>query len=103
MRKYELAANVISLSPIVVFFGFLLVTWWPINCIIMGALYACGLTDLVYAKLPLLRHRVLNTFGPTHIPRKRRASYFRGYQRIALGMALNLLVVVYYAAMAPPL
>ncbi len=103
MRRYELAANLIVLSPIVLVLGFAFATWWPINYIIMGALYACGLIDLVYAKLPLLRHRVFNTFGPSHIPRKRRDAYFRGYQRLGLGMAFNFLVVVYYCVMAPPL
>lgn len=73
-----------------------LVVVWPINYIVISALYAFGLVDLSYAKLPLLRHGVLNTFGPSHIPRQRRAAYSRGYKRIGLGVAFNLLVVAYY-------
>lgn len=102
MRRYELAANLILLSPMILFLGIALVIWWPINYIVMGALYATGLIDLVYAKLPLLRHHVFNTIGPSHIPRKRRDAYYRGYHRIGLGMAFNLLVVVYYCVVAPP-
>lgn len=77
--------------------GVLLVVIWPINYIVMGTLYATGIADLVYAKLPLFRHSVLTTFGPSHIPRKRRLAYYRGYTRIALGAAFNLLVVLYYS------
>ncbi|WP_145081502.1 hypothetical protein [Aureliella helgolandensis] len=96
MRRHELWANLILLSPMIFGLGMLLVVIWPINYIVMGALYAIGLVDLVYAKLPLFRHGVLTTFGPSHIPRKRRLAYFRGYTRIALGTAFNLLVVLYY-------
>ena len=63
-------------------------------------LYAIGLADLVYAKLPSFRHGVLTTFGPSHIPRKRRLAYYRGYTRIAFGAAFNLLVVLYYSVVA---
>ena len=94
MRKHELTANVLFLLPIITMLGFLLVTLWPINVVIMLALYAFGLADLVYAKLPLLRHRVFNSFGPSHIPTPRRDAYFRGYKRIALGMAVNVLMLV---------
>jgi hypothetical protein len=103
MRRYELAANLVFLSPMILFLGLALVIWSPINYIIIGTLYACGLIDLVYAKLPLLRHHVFNTFGPSHIPRKRRDAYFRGYRRIGLGIAFNLLVVLYYCVTGPPL
>lgn len=100
MRRSELAGNLIFLSPILIAMAFGLAAWWPINYVIMGVLYACGLIDLVYAKLPLLRHRIFNTFGPSHIPRKRREAYWRGYRRIAIGTAFNLLVVAYYYMMA---
>ena len=69
----------------------------------MAVLYGCGFIDLVYAKLPLLRHHVLITFGPSHIPRKRRDAYFRGYRRIGLGMAFNLLVAIYCCVTKQPL
>ena len=100
MRRHEIWANLIFLSPLIFGLGLLLVVTWPINYIVMGALYAIGLADLVYAKLPLFRHGVLTTFGPSHIPRKRRLAYYRGYTRIAFGAAFNLLVVLYYSVVA---
>ena len=103
LRRHELAANFLFLAPILFGIAFALAACWPVNYIILVAIYACGLIDLGYAKMPLLRHGVLNTFGPSHIPRKRREAYFRGYRRITVGIAFNLLVVVAYSVLAPPL
>ena len=101
MRRYELAANLAFNVPIVLGFGFAVAMWWPVNYVILVAIYASGLIDLVYAKTPLLRYGVLNTFGPSHIPRKRRDAYFRGYRRIGIGIAFNLLVAVCNCVMSP--
>lgn len=100
MRKHELIANAVFLLPIVMGLGFLLVTLWPVNLVVMITLYVCGLVDLVYAKLPLFRHGVFNSFGPSYTPRQRRDAYFRGYKRIAFGMAFNVLVLIHYSAMS---
>ena len=100
MRKHELIANAVFLLPIVMGLGFLLVTLWPVTLVVMITLYVCGLVDLVYAKLPLFRHRVFNSFGPSYIPRQRRDAYFRGYKRIAFGMAFNVLVLIYYSTLS---
>ncbi|GAA5511238.1 hypothetical protein Rcae01_06754 [Novipirellula caenicola] len=81
--------------------GMLLVAAYPVNIIVILVLYLCGLIDLTYAKLPLFRHRVFNSFGSRHIPTKRREAYFRGYKRITLGAAFNLLTLVHYSMMAP--
>ena len=97
MRKHELTANAILHLPLIIGLGFLLVTLWPINLVVIFTLYACGLADLVYAKLPLFRHHVFNSFGPTHIPKQRRDAYFRGYKRIAFGMAVNVLIRAWYS------
>ena len=96
MRRHELWANLVFLLPMIFGLGMLLVVVWPINYVVMCTLYALGIADLAYAKLPLLRRGVLMTFGPSHITRKRRPAYYRGYKRIALGMAFNVLVVLYY-------
>ena len=96
MRRHELTANAILLLPTIVVFGFLLVTLWPVNLFFVLALYACGLVDLVYAKLPLIRLHIFNSFGPTHIPKQRRDAYFRGYKRIACGMAVNVLILAWH-------
>ncbi len=97
MRRHELTANLIPHLPFIVLYGMLLVTAYPVNIAIILLLYVCGLIDLVHSKLPLFRHRVLNSFGPSHIPTKRRDTYFRGYKRIALGAAFNFLALVHYS------
>ena len=94
MRKYELTANLILASPIILALGIFVLLSWPLNAMIMGGLYLCGLCDLIYAKQPLWRHHVFNSFGPTHIPKRRRAAYYRGYRRIAFGVILNVVVVI---------
>ncbi len=99
MRRHELAANAALHLPLIIVLGFLLLTLWPVNLVVMLTLYACGLIDLVYAKLPLFRHCVFNSFGPSHIPVQRRDAYFRGYKRIAFGMAVNVLILIYYSTM----
>ena len=65
MRKYELTANLILASPIILALGTFVLLSWPLNAMIMGGLYLCGLCDLIYAKQPLWRHHVFNSFGPT--------------------------------------
>lgn len=97
MRRHELTANAIILFPIIVLFGMLLVATYPVNIAVILILYLCGLVDLTYSKLPLFRHRVFNSFGPRHIPTKRRDAYLRAYKRIAIGIALNLLALVHYS------
>lgn len=94
MRKLELTVNVVLLLPMFIWIGFVLATLWPANVVAMLGLYACGLTDLVYAKLPLFRRRILGSFGPSLIPAQRRDAYYRGYRRIALGMALNVVALL---------
>jgi hypothetical protein len=95
MRKHELTINAFLFLPIIIMFGFLLVTLWPINIMIMLAFYGCGLCDLVYAKLPLYRHHIFSSFGPSHIPTGRRDAYYRGYKRVALGATLNVLILIH--------
>ena len=100
MRKHELTANAILQLPIIIGFGFLLVTLWPVNLVVIFTLYACGLVDLVYAKVPLFRHHVFNSFGPSYVPTQRRDAYFRGYKRIVFGMAFNVLVLIHFSMMS---
>jgi uncharacterized membrane protein SpoIIM required for sporulation len=95
LRRHELTANAIIHFPLIVLLGMLLFGTYPVNIAVILILYLCGLIDLIYSKLPLFRHRVFNSIGPRHIPKKRREAYFRGYIRIALGAAFNLLVTVH--------
>lgn len=95
MRKLELAVNLVLVLPILVGVGFVLVTLWPAGVVVMLGLYACGLIDLAYAKLPLFHHGVLTSFGPSLIPSQRREAYYRGYRRTALGIVLNVLTLLH--------
>ncbi|WP_149500009.1 hypothetical protein [Roseiconus lacunae] len=97
MRRDELTANALLYFPIIMMLGMLLVTSYPLNIAAILVLYLIGMIDLTYAKLPLFRHRIWNSFGPKHIPTKRRDAYFRGYKRIAFGAALNLLTLMHYS------
>jgi hypothetical protein len=96
MRRYELAVNAIAFLPMIIGCGLALLMLWPLNLLAMLTLYTCGLLDLAYAKMPLLRHGVYASFGPSLIPRRRRVAYRRGYKRIVLGIGLNILLLVYY-------
>lgn len=99
MRRYELTVNAVLFLPMIIMCGVVLVTLWPLNVVIMFALYASGLCDLIYAKLPLFRHRIFNSFGPSHLPTRRRDAYYRGYRRVALGATLNVLVLTHHLLM----
>lgn len=94
MRKNEVTANVILALPLILALVVVVLLSWPLNAMVMGGLYLCGLCDLMYAKQPLWRHHIFNSFGPTLIPMRRRAAYFRGYKRIAFGVILNVLIVI---------
>ncbi len=96
MRRYELAVNAIAFLPMIIGCGLALLMLWPLNLLAMLTLYTCGLLDLTYAKMPLLRHGVYASFGPSLIPRRRRQAYRRGYKRIVLGLGLNMILLVYY-------
>jgi hypothetical protein len=100
MRRHELTANLILHLPLIVLLGMVVVAAHPVNMVVLFVLYISGLADLVYSKLPLFRHRVFCSFGPAHIPSKQRDAYFRGYKRLALGAAFNLLMLVNYSVAA---
>ena len=102
MRKHELAANLIIHVPILMLLGIAIATAWPFNFAIVAVIYACGVIDLAYAKLPQIRHGIPNSFGPSLIPMKRRPAYFRAYRRLAFGFALHCLVLVHYFADIAP-
>jgi hypothetical protein len=96
-KKLELTINLFFALPVFIWIGVVLVTLWPANVVVMFGLYTCGLVDVAYAKLPLFRRRVLTSFGPSRIPTQRREAYYRGYRRIALGMALNVLALLHFS------
>ena len=102
MRKYELAVNLIFHLPILLLFGITIATAWPFNFAIVAVIYACGIIDLTYAKMPQIRHGILNSFGPSLIPTKRRLAYFRAYRRLAFGFAFHFLVLVHYFVVIAP-
>jgi hypothetical protein len=102
MRKHELAANLILHLPILVLLGIVIATAWPFNLAIVAMVYACGVIDLTYAKMPQIRHGILNSFGPSLIPTKRRPAYFRAYRRLAFGFAFHCLVLVHYFFVVAP-
>ncbi len=94
MRRYELAAYAIIHLPIIMMIGFCCAMTWPINIALIAICYAIGLTDLVYAKLPLIRQRVYCSFGPKPVPEQRRWAYFAGYKFIGVGLALDAIVIL---------
>lgn len=102
MRKHELAANLIVHLPILMLLAFALATAWPFNFAIVAVIYVCGIVDLAYAKMPQIRHGILNSFGPSLVPTKRRAAYFRAYRRLAFGFTFHCLVLVHYFAVIAP-
>ena len=102
MRKYELAVNLIFHLPILLLLGIAIATAWPFNFAIVAVIYACGVIDLTYAKMPQIRHGILNSFGPSLIPTKRRLTYFRAYRRLAFGFAFHCLVLVHYFVVIAP-
>ena len=94
MRRYELAVNAILHLPIIIVVGLFCAMTWPLNIALIAICYMVGLTDLVYAKLPLIRHGVYCSFGPNLIPEQRRWAYFAGYKFIGIGCALNAFVLL---------
>ena len=94
MRRYELTAYAIIHLPIIIMIGLCCSMIWPINIALIAICYTIGLTDLVYAKLPLIRQRVYCSFGPKLVLEQRRWAYFAGYRFIGIGLALNALVVL---------
>jgi hypothetical protein len=99
MRRYELAVNLFLHAPIFIGVGVVL-AMWPVNVVVMFALYVCGLIDLLYAKMPLYRQRIFLSFGPSHLPAQHRNAYFRGYRRIALGILFNVLALVHLSTLS---
>lgn len=102
MRKYELAANLIFQLPLLTILGVAIATAWPLNFAIVVVIYACGVIDLAYAKMPQIRHGIINSFGPSLIPTERRSAYFRAYRRLTFGFAIHCLALVHYFVMIAP-
>ncbi len=93
MRKLEFAVNLVFLSPMLV--GILLVCLFstPLNIGVVCLCYAIGLAALVRAKLPLFRHNVWVSFGPSRISPELRRAYWTGYAFVIIGAFLNLVVL----------
>lgn len=102
MRRHELGANAILHFPIVVIVGLAIATAWPLNFAIVAFIYVCGVIDLAYAKLPQIRHGILNSFGPALVPVQRRAAYYRAYRRLGFGFGLHCIVLVHYFSVVAP-
>ncbi|TWT47995.1 hypothetical protein Pla22_49950 [Rubripirellula amarantea] len=102
MRRYELAANAIIHFPILLIFGIAIATAWPLNLWIVAFIYACGVIDLAYAKLPQIRQGILASFGPSLVPAERRSSYYRAYRRLGFAFGLHCLVLVHYFVVVTP-
>ncbi|QDV26945.1 hypothetical protein [Aureliella helgolandensis] len=102
MRRHELTANAILHFPILLILGIAIATAWPVDMVIVALIYGCGVIDLSYAKLPQIRHGVLNSFGPKLVPANRRSAYFRAYRRLGFGFAFHCLVLVHYFTVVAP-
>ncbi len=97
MRKFELAANLVFLSPILV--GILLVCLFstPLNIGVVCLCYAIGFAAIVRAKLPLFRRNVWVSYGTTRLSPELRRAYWTGYAFIVIGVFLNLVVLAILA------
>ena len=98
MRRAELAANLIFLSPILAGMLTICLLATPLNIFAALTCYAIGLNSLIHAKLSLFRQGVWLSFGPQRLTQEYRRSYWMGYACIGLGvfintMALRLLVI----------
>jgi hypothetical protein len=94
MRRAELAANVIFLSPILagMLIACLLAT--PLNILAALTCYAMGLTFLIHAKLSLFRKGVWLSLGPSRMTQEYRRSYWIGYAFIAVGVLINTVALL---------
>lgn len=94
MRRAELAANLIFLSPILagILIACLLAT--PLNIFAALVCYAIGLASLIHAKLSLFRQSVWLSFGPQRLAQEYRRSYWIGYAFIALGVFINTVALL---------
>ncbi len=94
MRRGELAGNLI-LPSVGILSGCLFAT--PLNIGIVCLCYTFGVAMLVKAKWPLFRRGVWISLGPSRLSSERRRAYWIGYTFIAIGAALNLIVLAILA------
>jgi hypothetical protein len=90
MRRAELAANLIFLSPILTATLMTCVLATPLNIFVALGCYTLGLLSLVQAKLSLFRQGVWVSFGPSRMGPQFRRSYWIGYALIAVGVFINI-------------
>lgn len=94
MRRVELAANLIFLSPILAAILMACVLATPLNIFVALGCYTLGLLSLVQAKLSLFRQGILVSFGPLRMAPQFRRSYWIGYAFIAVGMLINIVALL---------
>ena len=94
MRKLELLLNALLLLPMIAGIGLILLSIVPINLVIVGVCYAAGIADLAFAKLPQINRGIYFSFGPCLVPAERRHAYAQAYKWIALGLALQCIVLL---------
>jgi hypothetical protein len=94
MRRTELAANLIFVSPILAAILMTCVLATPLNIFIALFCYTLGLLSLVHAKVSLLRQGVWVSFGPSRMAPQFRRSYWLGYAFIAVGVFINILTLL---------
>jgi len=94
MRRTELAANVVFLSPILAAIVITCLLATPINIFAVLLCYALGLSSLLHAKLSLFRQGVWVSFGPSRLAQEYRRSYWTGYALIAVGVFVNIVALL---------
>ncbi len=100
MRKHEAAVNILLHLPLLLMLTLAIVMTPPVAIAAASVLFACGVADLMYAKLPQICRGILMSFGPSEIPLARRDAYFRAYRRIALGSIFQIAVLTQQLAFA---
>ncbi|QDV12816.1 hypothetical protein CA51_27020 [Rosistilla oblonga] len=100
MQKHEAAVNILLHLPLLLMLALAIVKTPPVAIAVATVLFACGVADLMYAKLPQMRRGILISFGPSEIPLVRRDAYFRAYRSIMIGSVLQIAVITHQLAFA---
>jgi len=97
MRRTELAANLVFLSPILAAFAIMCLLTPPLNIFVALFCYALGLLSLLHAKLSLFRQGVWVSSGPSRLAPEYRRSYWIAYALLAVGVFINIVALLVIA------
>jgi hypothetical protein len=94
MRKLELAANLVFLSPFILGLVGACLFFTPLNIIVACISYLIGLHWLVQAKMSLFRQGIWFSFGPARLGSEYRRTYWTSYAFLAAGVFINIVAIL---------